>query len=641
MPKLTRVVKSFPIFRLVSYDNIVVKLYKRVKVSDFMKFFGINKTNRIVGWLPEYLGPTPSKPVSIKNFISEFLSSELSNIKKVVTPSCYNELFSSCSTQRVVYSRGYDTANSHLREYLKDNTTSEEFTPNTIIDILSYSNFKWFGSPVVNFNDGREIFHLLRTNLDAFAGHYTSKIFGQKKEKSDLPSKEVAYKLWDLMRSKPIKNFYLWSVLGREKDVKVNPGHDIRDVGTRIILTTENPATTLLMWFAQKISHVLMSPDSWDCTYNIGGEFNAVKTKKLIDRASEYDFILEADWRYYDSNQDTNFLLVASQILLSSLPNDRLHKNINYYITSSVITKYIALPPGVVIELNRAQPSGHPFGTLINCNVNLIYWSIIGYKIYGENYADFMHVEVYGDDTRAFFKNHDNLINLDRYIAEAGLQSDPVLPNLRSVRENADKEHQIDFLKRRFDLEGMTWNHKKMFDRWIFQSKNRSINEQVRLVCSYFESLPCDSDVEALSRLFVSWISKVHGDKLDEETIEFALNFETFAMQMKQRSREYRYGHEVDRYYETYLKEIAVMSFSLLVYKNELPSTLEYIPAEKYKYLLLSLAFPTEGEYYDALKIPQRGPPWIPTISKRLVSDFWKSVDNKFKWARGSKINSV
>lgn len=118
---------------------------------------------------------------------------------------------------------------------------------------------------------------------------------------------------------------------------------------------------------------------------------------------------LEADWKFFDSNVDGAYIKAACTLLLDGLPHDKLHNNIRYLITSSILTKYVVLPPGVVVELNRAVPSGHPFTSLINCIVNTIYWCQIGKRLYGDDYADMMDVELYGDDALVMFKDNGRL----------------------------------------------------------------------------------------------------------------------------------------------------------------------------------------------------------------------------------------
>jgi hypothetical protein len=263
------------------------------------------------------------------------------------------------------------------------------------------------------------------------------------------------------MFKSPIKNLYLWKILGREKDIKIGDNCEVdKEVGTRVVMTCESPITYFLMWMAQKFNYILGYAD-WDRTFNLCGEFNADKAFKLNKRALEYDYILEADWSYYDSNIDTNFLEIGAALLCNGVNKSKLEDNMIVTFIMSVVTKYVIVPPGIVVELNRSQPSGHPAGSLVNCFVNLMYWCIIGYKIYGKDYADYMHVEVYGDDTRAYFKHSDNLSNIDEYIKEVGLKSDPVLPNIRSTKVDCDLSSDIDFLKRRFNSKDFVWNHKK------------------------------------------------------------------------------------------------------------------------------------------------------------------------------------
>jgi hypothetical protein len=343
-------------------------------------------------------------------------------------------------------------------------------------------------------------------------------LFGSKKKYSDFASRTIAYNIWSLLKTEPVKNRYLWSVLGREKDIKIDTKTS-KEVGTRVVLTCESPMTILLCWFAQKISYIVANDKNWDCNFNITGNFDSKKYRKLIDKSYNYDFSLEADWTYYDSNIDSNFLLVAGLLICNGFKKNKLHRNIRYLIISSIITKYVALPPGVVVELNRAQPSGHPFGTLVNCYVNIIYWSIIGQKIYGDNYADYMEVEVYGDDTRAYFKNHPNLVNINEYVKECGLKSDDLLPNFRSIHELCNPNKDIDFLKRRFDYTGIRWNHKKMFDKLLYQSKNRSLNDQFLMVKSWYESVPTDEDAKIILDEFSSYLKSFYRSELNYDNL--------------------------------------------------------------------------------------------------------------------------
>jgi hypothetical protein len=558
-----RKIKSYPIFELIRVGGVFIKRFKRVTLRQFKTHFNINITNRVVGWTPEYIGPTRSKVVNAKNYFREYIKDNYDKVIKELDESCVIDLNKTITDPRVTYSAGYDTCGAHLKEYFKDNTTTDIYNHNEIIRILNYSNFEWFRAPICSYHNAKELFSAVRTNLNAYSGHYTSRLFGNEKGRSDFESRNIAHAIWNTLKEMPVKNMYLWDILGREKDNKVSYNDkSIKEVGTRVILTCENPITTLLMWFNQKMTYVLSNVD-WNRTYNLNGEFDSKKYTKLNEESFNYDFKLEADWSYYDSNIDTQFLEIACAILTSGLPNDRLHRNISYLITSSVVTKYVCLPPGIVIELNRAQPSGHPFGTLVNCNVNLIYWCLIGYKIYGEDYVNQMRVEVYGDDTYAYFKNHANLINIDRYIAECGLKSDKVLQNFRSTREQDTFDTKIDYLKRRFDLTGIRWNHKKMFDKLLYPSRNRTLNEQVLTAISYHDTVPTDENAFKLIKGFFKHVKANYYDKLAFDEKSLVNNF--LDKEFDDNNYSFTYGFSKDDRMRSYDSYISLLKHSFVI----------------------------------------------------------------------------
>jgi hypothetical protein len=494
-----------------------------------------------------------------------------------VSKDCFKQLISSINEPRVVYSAGYDTCAAHLKEYFKDNTTEEFLNRDKLLSIVKKSNFKWFVAPECSFTSGSELFDYVRINPDSYPGHYSAKIFGNNKSLGDYLSRYTAYKLWTKIWKKPIKNLYLWKILGREKDIKFDINNvNEKEVGTRVVMTCESPITYLLMWMSQKFTYILARGD-WDKTFNLYGEFNASKSYKLIDRSLDYDYVLEADWSYYDSNIDTHFLELGAALLCNAVPNSKINNNMVITFIMSVVTKYVIIPPGIVAELNRSQPSGHPAGSLINCYVNLMYWCVIGYKIYGDNYADHMHVEVYGDDTRAYFKDHPNLINIDEYIKECGLQSDKVLPNIRSTKFECDSDQDIDFLKRRFDQISFKWNHKKMFDKWLYQSKNRTLNDQVKVVLSFLESVPTDTDLINISKLFIDWLDLKYPGETTRDTRKVIESIKLLINGDIPRVDEFKYEYGSKVTFKSYYEQIMLHSFSLFRPKNVLIN-------EKYTY---------------------------------------------------------
>lgn len=593
MPKNRRV-KSYGIYKLMKKGNSFFKVFKRVKLELFKEHYGINKTNRVVGWTPDYVGPTKSRYVKKKNHIPNFIDTNFNEIKNKCSDSFMTSLFRSSSSHRVNYTSGFDTSHAHLKEYFKDDSDNEFLKLDNILEIMNYSDFKWFWGTKQSFSDSRELFTTVRTNPNAFSGHYTSKMFGNDKRKSEYESRDVALKIWEYLKLKPLKNNYLWTLLGREKDIKVNQPDG--EVGTRVILATENPATVLLMWFAQKINLGLYSCKYEHKVFNVIGEHNGEKNNDLLLKSKGYKYKLEADWTFFDSNIDSVFLKIAGIIITIGLPIDRLHKNISYYITKSLITKNVVLAPGIVIELNRAQASGHPFTTTCNCIVNTIYWCLIGFKIYGKDYADNMRIEVYGDDTYAYFKDHPNLFNIDRFVKECGLKSDSLTDNFRLIEMDYETHEDIDFLKRVIKQDRVVWNHKKMFDKLLYPSKNRDINDQILLLKSYYDTCKLDEDVFNLCSIIFNYVN-LHKQKYSKE-----LTYEVKDILADAKwSEDFSYSNVDDKFFLFYKENTLInnYNFYLNIYKwnvrryvyEQLYNARDYEYSHKRANLLMLIAF--------------------------------------------------
>jgi len=123
-PKLeNRRVKSYLIYKFIRKNGVFTKYSKRVKLSEFKRWMNINKTNKVVGWTPDYVGSMPSLVTRAKNYITEAVSKCFTSIVSEVSIDMETDLIRSASNPRVVYSSGYDTVHSHIKEYFKDNTT--------------------------------------------------------------------------------------------------------------------------------------------------------------------------------------------------------------------------------------------------------------------------------------------------------------------------------------------------------------------------------------------------------------------------------------------------------------------------------------------------------------------------------------
>lgn len=284
-------------------------------------------------------------------------------------PNVFESLIRASLERRQLLQGSFDTNSSHLISYFDE--SGMEMEEHDILSILNKSNYKFFRTPEIEFSSkGINIDFFTRFNPDASTGHYTSKIFGRKRSETILHSRIIAQYLLNMLTKVPLKNFCLWDVLGREKDVKVgyNNGDEVE---SRVVLNTEEPIMLLLSYFSRLITKALES--DIECRFPLKGEFNNRKSNSILNKHRFYDFYIATDWKKFDSQCKPEFIKVASSILLSGLKRDKFHDRIKYFITSSLITKYICVPPGLVYECNKGVPSGHPFTSLITSYINIIY----------------------------------------------------------------------------------------------------------------------------------------------------------------------------------------------------------------------------------------------------------------------------
>lgn len=533
--RIQRKVKRLVIYKLESSKGQVVKYSKSVRMRQFREYYGLinNKTAKIVGFTPNYIGVKPSKPIISRNYIKDYFSKNWDKIS-VTYPTAFNFINKSLNKERIVFDAGFDTATEHLKENFSESTF--KYTRDEVLNILEKSSYKWFNTPLIKCDDPEELKLITNYNKDSRPGMYTSMIVSRKREFSHLYSLDVAKKLYDRARKFPLKNWNLWEILGREKDVKINNSNTIEKVSTRIVVSTEENSTLLASWFAQKAQLGLEVSNS-ENKFHLRGEFNSRKYDNLFSKRLEYDYYLAADWRFYDSNVDAIIIQISMVIILGGIIENqgKEGERLVFYLLNYQICKYIAVPPGVVVELKKANPSGSAFTTINNCVSNLIYWCLIGHKIYGDNYAENMDVEVYGDDAYVFFKNNDNLWNIDVIINQIGLKSDPLVTSIKPCDLTKDIDNDHDFLKRQFNYCGIQWNQGKMFDRLLFQTKKRSVDDQFSLVLSYIVTAPFNNEVNNLLIDVLKHLRQYHEEEICHTNLEQLLKIDDVINDSKDR----------------------------------------------------------------------------------------------------------
>jgi len=372
--------------------------------------------------------------------------------------------------------------------------------------IAQCNNSPWLLSPSLNLNSIDDLPYVTNFNPKSHNGHYSMRFFScRNKGATIMPAILLAFRKFELIKKYAIKNFTLWDVFAREKDMKTDNNDSSMIYTTRLVLSTEHYQTLLLSYFFQKL---MVSTEAFGETkFHLKSEYDGTKAFNLYRRSQNYDYVIDADWPKFDSSIDSEYLLAAGAIMFSNCLDTRESLRVIFHLISSFITKYVVLPPGIVVELNRGNPSGHPGVTAINCYVNLIRWIQIGIKIYGINYWKYMDIEVYGDDAYVFFKQHSNLKRVDEFVTELGFADiniyERLFPTSLIIE---DRESSPDFLKRKISLDGLCWNTTKVLDKLFYQSKKRSVYEQVELIKSFVTTAPGDHEFNEYLKFLITEI---------------------------------------------------------------------------------------------------------------------------------------
>jgi hypothetical protein len=490
-----RKVKNVTIWRLKRGVTECHREFRKTDIAGFKKHFSIDQvTTKLVGFTPNYIGFQPSKPLNSKNYIFKYLDEVIrEDYQKHPISDDYYEV---ATTDKEVWSGGYDTNGAHLRNFFVKKEVDCQLTVDQILQIVA--DCPWFVVPNLEFDDPTEMYNCVNYNPKAGPGIMFKKLTKQvRKEYTKLMAYTIALELYERIGLIATTNFSLWEINAREKEVKMKSE---KEPTTRLILNPEHHITMLMCWFFQKFLDSVSFANP-NVKFLIHKEYDGHKAYKFYNNiVSKYDWLVDADWSLFDSSQTQEYLQAALLIMFSKLDfTNKSNKRLLFFIMESTIKKYIALPPGIVVECKQGMPSGHPGVTAINCYVNLIRWAIIGYEIYGKNFWEYMDITVYGDDALVGFKNSPNLFKIDEIASKYGFVGDTIKGRLYPTKlYNQEKHRTPDFLKRRFDLFGVYWNRTKLFNNLIFQSDKRDINLQIDLILGYIQTGPFDLEMNDL-----------------------------------------------------------------------------------------------------------------------------------------------
>lgn len=488
--KVGRHIKVFSDYKIICKNQTPLILHTLRKFADVSKYIPLHKGCQLVGITPDYVGPTPGKVYSSSNYFIKTILDNWDEIKEKF-PKYFTDFCDNMCDFRYVLNQGHECILTHFKKWCAPSECTLTF--DNCIEVLEKGADKWFRSPEVEFTCDNEIYHSTNINIQANTGHYTSKLFGNKRFKTVHISVQVAHSILTKLQRYVVNNYYLWNLLGRSKDNKcIVEGTDL---ASRTVHNVEEPMMILLSYFANKYNKMLAKDDNK--RIYTGKKYDTKAASNSYELEQKYDLFIDADWELFDCAAVEPVMVVAIALLCANTKVDKFHQRIIYLIISSIVTKFVVVYPGLVYKVTKGFPSGHPFTNTLGTYANLLYWSIIGYRLYGDNFTEMMELEVSGDDSRVYFKYSDRLFEIDNIIKEMGLKCDTILGNFCPTKGQIDHNLKPDFLKRRYVDGVLKWDSKKIIRKLCFQSKPHKQQEELAVVENYILTAPCDTQMNA------------------------------------------------------------------------------------------------------------------------------------------------
>lgn len=420
---------------------------------------------------------------------------------------------------RQVLTAGIDSSFGHLRLFAEEPRKHKQTTAEELISMCKRNKFCYLNQPFVNSFEPSDI-RKTRINFNSKPGFFTSKIYGHIRRFSYLKSLKVAVYLLEEIFTKPMMYTGLWELGGREKDIKLSEDGEV--AGTRIVMMCEEVHTIICGYFVQLFTKYLQRiPNT--CLF-IGKNFDYENIKFIKSIDEKYDFSADGDWKNFDTSITEEYLLAACAILRRSLPNERKYHRYFFYVASSLIIKFVAVPANRVYRIMKGIPSGHGFTSLVGSLVNYLYLLKIGEEIYGKgNVTDNMFFLISGDDLKVWFKYHDNLLNINSIIDEhlPGECGD-LLCNLMPCKHNYNVDIKTKFLKRKVDrYYNVYWDRKSFFNKIIYSKRRMKYFSEIKSwMKMWIETAPFDYEVNNMMKHFVKHNLK-YGTNLYDTNKEF------------------------------------------------------------------------------------------------------------------------
>lgn len=492
---VNRKIKSYPYY-VLSYDGsphikeskleIPIKYKPGTRVIDINSlFFGnYNKSPnaRFVGFTPFHVGYSKGYQIPQNSLFLKWLSRQQDeNFRfKITKDIVLKESF--------MISGGYNTNIPHILSYgLRSTIQIETKVFRRFIKSVDFT--RWIKLPKCR-DPNVEDMDYLTINPDAFTGLMCSHLYGSKRRDCIDVTVPISKVYLKMMWTSYIRNVGLWSIGARGKDVNVDD-----DVySTRLVSMPEQVPLFAWLVYAQNLTRTLMvMPESniW-----IGRNFTYQNCLNLRKTFTKWKYCVSIDYKNFDQSCTKRFIRIASAIMRQCYSDDPKNDYFFHNLCESVVTKFYALPPGLVYRLSKGIPSGHAFTSLFGSLVNVIAFVFSLWLTYGdcEDFYDLLDIICSGDDGLIFFNDIQVIKNVQANLKKLGftIKEDMVAEMIPLGSISFDLSPK--FLKKRINSFGEPgWDWKSVFKRIMNPDKpKRRISDLIDIADAYLCDCPFD-----------------------------------------------------------------------------------------------------------------------------------------------------
>lgn len=499
------------------YGGTAKLLFRRIENDKNSKDQGPLRNSNVcqyVGNTPFYPGEARGKHIIGNNRFWKYYTKNIERIKKLY-PDHYRVINNEIINYREVISGGNNTNRKLLKLLATDNGCKLDV--HQILNTLNKSGFfeKTLKLPFIDKFEAEELDYKVKINPKASPGIFTKFMHGRTRLQSVRYSLKSAKRIIDIIKKHPFKNFSLWETLSREKDVKLVEGDEI---ATRLVVSMEEAPMLVCSLYSQKLlkgfQNIIDSP------IFCGKAINCDNTKTIAKLRDRRQVNFASDWSNFDLYVSKDIILAAFAILRTTLPDGKFFDRLHYYIYKTMQEKFIVVNPGYVYKISKGFMSGHPLTSLMGSLINLIYWELIFYEVYGDGSSKRFDMCASGDDSIIFCDYSDRLQDIDQIIEDLGLKCDKLAGTMVFPKYVQDYKDYPSFLQNHIVYGYNNFTIKRLVRRLLYPTKKREhVYDDISLLNDYLDTYPFD---DTYTSFILDYLESLHSS-IEGNPFEVAL----------------------------------------------------------------------------------------------------------------------